>query len=80
LQYLPSPATLTGAGFEVQKRIDFMNTEYRNEGNRTYNDGKFFVSRYDLGKCLFIGTYEECEKYINENKDGDFDEYGIFDN
>ena len=55
---------------------------YRNPNNEKFNDGKYFVSRYDSpsGKCLFIGTYDQCEKFINDKKNGDFDEYGIFEN
>lgn len=54
--------------------------EYRNENNRQFNDGKYFVASYDGGKAKFIGTYAECEKYIDEKLQGDFDDYGIFTN
>jgi hypothetical protein len=54
--------------------------KYRNEDNRKYNDGKYFVASYDSGKAKFIGTYEQCEKYINEVLNEDFDDYGIFEN
>lgn len=54
--------------------------QYRNEGNRKYNDGRYIVVRYDTGKCLYIGTYEECANFIENKKHGDWDEYGIFEN
>lgn len=69
---------LTFTSSKQNNDTDFM--EYRNENNRKYNDGKHFVASYDGGNAKFIGTYEECEKYINENLDGDFDDYGIFQN
>ena len=63
--------TTVVAGFEIN---------YRNPNNQRFGDGKYFVARYDSGKCKFIGTYDDCEKFINERYDGDFDEYGIFEN
>jgi len=54
--------------------------EYRNEQNKTYNDGRYIVVRYETGKVLYIGTHEQCTNYIETKKGGDFDEYGIFEN
>ena len=32
------------------------------------SDDKYYVEPYNEQKCLFVGTYEECKKFIEELK------------